>query len=57
MFERYYTDMADYYDLYAQTDIFLPADVCENFGNKCLEKYRLDPSYFYSAPGLAWQDV
>ena len=57
VFERYCTDMGDYYDLYAQTDIFLPADVFENFRNKCLEKYRLDPSYFYSAPGLAWQDV
>ena len=21
----------------------------------CLEIYELDPSYFYSAPGLAWQ--
>ena len=22
---------------------------------KCIEIYGLDPSYFYSAPGLAWQ--
>ena len=22
---------------------------------KCIEIYELDPSYFYSAPGLAWQ--
>ena len=27
----------------------------ENFRNKCLEIYGLDPSYFYSAPRLAWQ--
>ena len=27
----------------------------ENFRNKCLEIYELDPVYFVSAPGLAWQ--
>ena len=27
----------------------------ENFRNKCLETYELDPIYFVSAPGLAWQ--
>ena len=31
------------------------ADVYENFRSKCLEIYGLDPSYFYSVPGLAWQ--
>ena len=27
----------------------------ENFRNMCLNKYGLDPAYFLSAPGLAWQ--
>ena len=27
----------------------------KKFRDKCIEIYRLDPSYFYSAPGLAWQ--
>ena len=31
------------------------ADVYENFRNMCFEKYQLDPTYFVSAPGLAWQ--
>ena len=31
------------------------ADVFENFGNKCIEIYELDPVHFLSAPGLAWQ--
>ena len=31
------------------------ADVFENFRNMCLEIYELDPTYFVSAPGLAWQ--
>ena len=31
------------------------SDVFENFRNKCLEIYELDPIYLVSAPGLAWQ--
>ena len=40
---------------YVQTDTFLLADVFEKFRNKCIEINGLDPSYYYSAPGLAWQ--
>ena len=47
--------MGDYHDLYVQTDTFLLADVFEKFRDKCIEIYGLDPSYFLSAPGLAWQ--
>ena len=36
-------------------DRFLIADVFENFRNKCIEIYELDPAHFLSAPGLAWQ--
>ena len=42
-------------DLYVQSDTLLLADVFENFRNMCLEIYELDPVYFVSAPGLAWQ--
>ena len=31
------------------------ADVFENFRNKCIKIYKLDPAHFLSAPGLAWQ--
>ena len=55
VFKQYCKNMGDYHDLYVQTDTLLPADVFENFINKCLEVYGLDPSYFYAAPGLAWQ--
>ena len=55
VFEEHCTEMGDYHDLYVQIDIFLLADVFENFRNKRLEIYGLDPSYFLSAPGLAWQ--
>ena len=47
--------MGEYHDLHVQTDTFSLADVFEKFRDKCIEIYGLDPSYFYSAPGLAWQ--
>ena len=43
--------MSDYHDLYVQTDTLL----LEKFREECIEIYGLDTSYFYSAPGLAWQ--
>ena len=48
-------NLGDYHDLYVQSDTLLLADVFENFRNKCLEIYELDPIYFVSVPGLAWQ--
>ena len=30
-------------------------DVFENFRNKCIEIYKLDPAQFLSAPRLAWE--
>ena len=42
-------------DLYVQSDALLLADIFENFRNMCLNIYELDPVYFVSAPGLAWQ--
>ena len=48
--------LGEYYDLYVQSDDTLSlADVFENFRNKHLEIYELDPAKFLSAPGLAWQ--
>ena len=47
--------LGKYHDLYVKSDTLLLADVFENFRNKCLEIYELDPIYFVSAPGLAWQ--
>ena len=48
-------NLADYHDLYVQSDTLLLADVFENFRNKCIEIYELDPAHFLSALGLAWQ--
>ena len=47
-------NLADYHDLYVQSDTLLLADVFENFRNKCIEIYELDSAHFLSGPGLAW---
>ena len=46
--------LGEYHDLCVQSNTILHADVFENFRDKCIEIYRLDPAYFLS-PGLAWQ--
>ena len=47
-------NLGEYHNLYVQTDTLLLADVFENFRNKCIEIYGLDPVYFVPAPGFAW---
>ena len=46
-------NLGEYHDLYVQSDTLLLADVFENFRNKCLEVYELDPAHFLSLPVLA----
>ena len=48
-------NLGEYHDLYVQSDTALLADVFENFRDKCIEKYEVDPAHFLSAPGLARQ--
>ena len=48
-------NFGEYHNLYVQCDTLLLADVFENFRDKCIEIYELDPAQFLSAAGLAWQ--
>ena len=48
-------NIGKYHDLYIQCDTLLLADVFENFRDKCIGKYELDPAHFVSAPESAWQ--
>ena len=48
-------NLGEYHDFHVQSDTLLLADVFENFRDMCINVYDLDPAYFLSAPGLAWQ--
>ena len=43
-------NLAEYHDLYFQSNTLLLADLFENFQNMCL-----DPAKFFPTPGLEWQ--
>ena len=47
-------NLGEYHDLYVQSDTLLLSDIYEDFRNMCVNIYELDPTYFVSAPGLAW---
>jgi hypothetical protein len=46
--------MRDYHDIYLKTDVLLLADIFQNFRQVAIEKYGLDPLWYYSTPGLVW---
>ena len=46
--------LKNYLKLYNISDVLLLADVFENFRDLCLKNYGLDPVYYYTSPGLAW---
>ena len=48
-------NLGDYHDLHVQIDTLLVADILENFRNKYIKIYELDPAHFLSVSGLAWQ--
>ena len=46
--------LGEYHDLYLKSDVLLLSDVFENFRETCFQYYKLDPTHYYSAPGLSW---
>jgi hypothetical protein len=44
----------DYHILYNKSDVLQLADVFENFRDVCMNYYKLDPAWYYTSPGLAW---
>jgi len=44
----------EYHDSYNVSDVLLLADVFENFRNLCRKNYKLNPTWYYTSPGLAF---
>ena len=44
----------DYHNVYNESDVLILADVFENFRDVCMKHYGLDPGWYYTSPGLAW---
>ena len=54
VFEEFKTkNLGEYHNLYVQSDTLLLVDLFENFRNKYIQIYELNPDHFLSAPGLA----
>ena len=46
--------LRDYHNLYNRSGVLQLCDVFENFSDVCMKNYDLDPAWYYTAPGLAW---
>ena len=46
--------LGEYHDLYLKTDVLLVCYGFEKFIKTCLGYYSLDPSHYFSSPGLSW---
>ena len=47
-------NIMDYHKLYLKADVLLLSDIWNNFKNVCLTNYKLDPTYYLTAPSLSW---
>ena len=47
-------NIGDYHDLYLRSDVFLLADVFENFRKTAMATYGLDPAHYLTLPGYSW---
>ncbi|XP_031355178.1 uncharacterized protein LOC116179519 [Photinus pyralis] len=48
-------NLGQYSDLYLMSDVLILADVFTNFREKCITTHKLDPAFFFTAPGYTWQ--
>lgn len=46
--------MREFTQFYNKIDVLLLADIMENFRELSLETYKLDPAWYFTTPGFAW---
>ena len=46
-------NMGEYHDLHLDTDVLLLSDVFENFRSTCKRYDELEPSHYFTSPGLS----
>jgi len=46
--------LRDYLELYNKSDVLILADIFENIRDVCMKEYKLDPAWYYTSPGRAW---
>ena len=47
-------NLQEFTNLYNKVDKVLLADIMENFRNIALKTYKLDPAWYFTTPGFAW---
>ena len=46
--------LENYLNIYLKVDLVLLVDIFEKFRRMCMETYKLDPTYYFSAPCLTF---
>ena len=57
MWDKYCKSMRDMHDLYLESDVYLLADVFENYRKMALQYYEIDPAWLITAPGASWTNM
>lgn len=47
-------NLKEFTNLYNKIDVLLLTDIMENFRDISLKTYKLDPAWYYTIPGFAW---
>jgi hypothetical protein len=50
-------NLREFTSLYNLIDVLLLTDIMENFKNISLATYKLDPLWYYTTPGFAWNSM